>query len=81
MPVVAVIAGRRKRLLKYLESVGANTADTGKTAEEIFSGWGFWAPTKGLKRNAIKIDTRFLVARGKLNVTDDGKYYLSSKSE
>jgi hypothetical protein len=52
MYVVAVISGRRKRLLKYLGNSNSNTADSAKSIEDIFSGWRFWAPTKGLK-NAL----------------------------
>jgi hypothetical protein len=36
---------------------------------------------KRSKKRAIIIDTRFLVSRGKLKVTDDGRYYLPVKSE
>ena len=75
MSIAPVIGARRRKLLAHLETIHARGSQNAKTLDEIAVGWDFGL-IKGLRMRGLKIDTRFLVARNKLGMTADRKYYL-----
>ena len=75
MSVIPVLVARRKKLLKHLEKLNANTVETAKTADEILAEWKH-GPIEALRRHALENDLNFFILRKKLAVTADGKYYL-----
>ena len=74
--IVPVLVARRKRLMSEFEKNGAICEEKAVTVQEIYDNWQIKV-IKLLRMRAITLDTKFLCRKGKLIITEDGKYYLN----
>ena len=72
-----VLIARRKRLMSEFEKNGAICEEKAVTIQEMHENWQIRV-IKPLRMRALILDTRFLCRKGKLNKTDNEKYFLNN---
>lgn len=78
MGVVAVLALQRKRLLSLFKKFDAVNVQNAVTVQEIIEKWGIGG-IEPLRSKVIEKSIRVLISRGKIQKTDNGKYYLTTQ--
>lgn len=78
MGIVAVHGFQRKSLLAAFEKHGATSIETAVTVQEICEKWDIGG-IDPMRSRSITENLSLLVRKGKIQKTENEKYYLSSR--